>query len=86
MAREVERVDRLAIRLIAIALDPRGDAELVEELGELERSGVDHLEVALFRLAEVVHAHEGLREPVDRRQRRAQVVSGERDKPRKTGV
>jgi hypothetical protein len=86
VAREVKRVDGLAIRLIAIALDPRGDAELVQELSELERSRVDHLEVSLFRLAEVVHAHKGLREPVDRRQRRTQVVSGERDKLRKTGV
>ena len=73
-------------RLVAAALDPRGDAELVEQLGELKRSGVDHLHVALFRLAEVAHAHERLREAVDRRQRRAQVVSGERDEPRKAGV
>ena len=71
------------MRLVASAFDPRGDAELVEQLRELARRRVDHLHVALLRLAEVAHADERLREAVNRRQRRPQVVSGERDEPRK---
>jgi hypothetical protein len=43
----------------------------------LKRGAVDHLQVALLGLAEIAHAHERLREAVNRRQRRAQVVSGE---------
>jgi hypothetical protein len=67
--RQIERVDRLKIRLVPAAFDPGGDAELVEQLGQLPRCLVDHLEVALLRLAEVTHADEGLRKSVDGRQR-----------------
>src|SRR5262245_28603137 len=64
---KLERLDFLQARLVAAALDPRGRTELVEELGELPRRGVDHLHVALLRLAEVVRADQGLREAVDGR-------------------
>jgi hypothetical protein len=77
---QLERVRRLQVRLVAAVFDPRRNPELVEQLGKLERCCVDHLEVALLRLAEVAHPHEGLREAVDRRERRAQIVCGERDK------
>ena len=81
--RELERVGRLQARLVRPALDPRGGAELVEQLVELARGGVDHLHVALLRLTEIVHTQHRPREAMDRRQRCAQVVSGERHEPRK---
>ena len=83
---ELEGVDRLQARLVAPALDARRRAELVEELGELARRGVDHLHVALLRLAEVAHADQRLREAVDRRERGAQIVRGERDEAGETGI
>jgi GTP cyclohydrolase-4 len=81
--RQIERVDRLKIRLVPAALDPGGDAELVQQLGQLPRCLVDHLEVALLRLAQVTHADERLRKPVDGRQRGPQIVRGEGNQPRK---
>jgi hypothetical protein len=76
----------LECRLVASAFDARGDAELVEELGELKSCAVDHLHVALLGLTEIAHPDERLREAVNRRQRGAQVVSGKRDEPREAGV
>ena len=83
---EVERVHRLQVWLVAAALDPRGEAELVEQLCELPRCGVDHLQVALLLLVEVVHPYECLRESVDGRQRGSQIVGGKRNEARKGGV
>ena len=83
---ELERVDRLQARLVAAALDPRSGPELVEELRELPRRRVDHLHVALLRLAEIAHADQRLGEAVDRRERRAQVVRGKRHETREAGI
>ena len=52
LARQLERVDVLHVRLLAAGLDPRGEPEVVEQLGELVRRRVDHLDVAVGRLAE----------------------------------
>ena len=84
--RELERVEPLQARLVTSAFDASRRAELVEQLGELPRGRVDHLDVLLLRLAQVAHPHERLREAVDRRQRRAQVVRGERHEARKAGI
>src|SRR5262249_45083967 len=75
---KAERVDRLPARLVAPAFDPRRGAELVEQLRELTRRGVDHLHVALLRLAEGAHPNHPLREAGDRPQRRTQLVGGGR--------
>src|SRR4029079_12694893 len=83
---ELERVDRLEMRLVAATFDPRCDAELVEQLCQLARGCVDHLHVALLGLAELAHADERLREAMNRRERRPQVVCGERDEARKCCV
>ena len=86
MTCELDRVDGLQVRLVTPAFDARGEPELLEQLGELAGREVDHLEVPLFRLADDLHAHERLGEAVDRGQRRAQVVRGERDQPRELCV
>jgi hypothetical protein len=79
---KLETVDGLDVRFVPAALDPGGEAELVEKLRELARGGVDHLHVPLFLLVEVAHAHDRLRETVDRRQRRSEVVRRERNEVR----
>src|SRR5262249_61299858 len=81
--RELEAVDRLDVRLVPAAFDPGREAELVEELRELARGSVDHFHVALFLFVEVAHAHDRLREAVDRRERRSEVMRSERDEVRK---
>ncbi len=69
------RVDEL--RLVPPVLDPRDEREILEQLRQLLRSGEDHLDVAVGRLAEVVEALQGVREARNRGQRRAQVMAGQ---------
>src|SRR5207302_5474717 len=75
-ARELERVDRLEVGLVAVALDPGGEAELVEQLRQLPRGLDDHRRIPVVRLLQVAQPQERLGEPVDRRQRCAQIVRG----------
>jgi len=75
---ELQRVRGLQVRLVAPAFDARGEPDLVQKLGELVCGGVDHLEVPLLRLADDAQADEGLSEPVDGGQRRAEVVRRQR--------
>ncbi len=85
-ARERECVHGLEVGLVAPTLDASREPELVEKLGKLARGLADHVHVPLLGLAEIAHADERLREPVDRRERRPQVVSGKRDEPWEAGV
>ena len=71
-------------RVVAARLDPRGERQLVEQLGDLRRGGVDHLDVPVGRRLEVAGPHQRPREAVHRRERRAQVVARERDEPGKS--
>ena len=76
--RELERVDRAQDRLVASTLDPGRDREEVEQLDELVTRRIDDPEIAGGRLADVL-ADQRLREPLDRRERRPQVVAREGD-------
>jgi hypothetical protein len=84
VVRELQRVGRLQIGLVASTFDLSGEPNLVQKLGELAGSSVDHLEVPLLCLAAYAHPDEGLREPVDGGQGRAQIVRRERHEPRES--
>jgi hypothetical protein len=77
--RELERVRAREHGVVAPCLELRAEGELVDQLGELGRSRVDHLEVAHGRLVVALHPDERLGEPVHGRKRRAQVVAREHD-------
>ena len=77
---ELERVRLAHDGVVAAALDPGGEREQVEQPGELSGGGVDQAEVAEpLVLVELVHAQHRLREAGHGRERRPQVVAGERD-------
>ena len=77
---ERERVRLAHDRVVAAALDPRGEREQVEQLGQLVGGGVDQAEIAdALVLVELVHPQHRLREALHGRERRAQVMAGERD-------
>ncbi len=67
------RVDELG--LVPPVLDPCDEREVLEQLRHLLRSGEDHLDVAVGRLAEVVDALQGVREARNGGQRRAEVMA-----------
>ena len=79
---ELARRDRQQLRLVAVALDPRGERELVDQLGELLRRRLDHLRIAAELRVEPLGTRDRTREPVHGRQRRAQVVAGQADELR----
>ena len=77
---ELERVRLAHDRVVAAALDPRREREQVEQVGELVGRGVDQAEIAVaLLLVELVHPEHRLREALHGRERRPQVVAGERD-------
>ncbi len=73
---ELERVGLSQVRRVATRLDPRGETELVEDVRELPGGGLDHLDVAVRRLAELILLQR-VREAGHGRQRRPQVVTSE---------
>ena len=79
--RELERVGGGEHGVVAARLDPRGEAELVEKRGHLVGRRFDQVDEVRLALAERARPRQRLREAVDRRQRRAQVVARERDEP-----
>ncbi len=81
LAGERERVDGFESRLEPSGLDPGDERELVEELGDLPRGLLDHVDEPRCGVLEL-EASERPREPVHRRERRPQVVAGERDEAR----
>ena len=78
---ERERVRLAQHRVVAAALDPGGERELVQQLGDLRGRRLDHLDVAVGRRLELGRARERRREAVHGRERRADVVARERDEP-----
>ena len=76
--RQLERVRRNEIRGEAPRLDPRRQAQVVEDLGDLARRGLDHLDVTIGRLPDLALA-QGVREARHRREWSPQVVTGEGD-------
>jgi hypothetical protein len=84
-AGELERIRLAEGGLVAPGLDPRRERQLVDQLRDLRRGGVDHLDVPVGRRRETV-ALEGLRETVHRRKRRTKVVAGEGDETGERGV
>ncbi len=84
--RERERVGLAQRRLVAVALDPRDDAELVEQLAHLPGGGLDHPHVPGLRVLELAAAGERAGEAVHRRKRRPQVVARQRDEAGERGV
>ena len=84
--RELERVDLAKRRLPAAVLDPRCSTELVEQPRQLLGRLLDHLEEPGRALVLIAHAIQGSREAVDRRERRAQVMAGQRDDLGKAAV
>ncbi len=82
-ARASSSVSRsLRSRVEAPGRDPRAERELVDEVGDLLRGRVDHLDVARRRLLELALASERLPEAVDGRERRTQVVTREQHQAR----
>ena len=76
--RQLERVALGQEGLVLARLDPGHEPELVDQLVDLSRGGADHLHVARRgRLQRQLL--ERPREPVDRRERRQDVVAGDRD-------
>src|SRR5206468_3920773 len=67
--------------LVAAVGDARSEADLLEQLGHLLRGSDDHLDVAGERRLELEAPLARPREADDRRERRAQVVNGERGEP-----
>ena len=84
--RELERVGLAQRRVVASVRDPRRERELVEQLRELRRRRLDHLDVAVVRWLEASPARERRREAVHGRERRPQVVAREGDEPGEVGV
>ena len=76
--RELERVGLGHVRRIPAVLDAGGEAEVVEDLCELPRGGLDHLDIAVGRLPDLVLT-QGVREARHGREGRPQVVTGEGD-------
>jgi hypothetical protein len=78
-ARQLERVGVLDDRVVAARFDPGPERELVDQLPDLRRGGVDHPQVLPDRLLQALHPRERLREAVHGRKRGAEVVAGEHD-------
>jgi GTP cyclohydrolase IV len=76
--RQLERVGRNQVRGKALRLDPRRQAQVVEDLRDLARGGLDHLDVAIGRLTDLVLAQR-VREARHGREGSPQIVTGERD-------
>ena len=77
--RERDGVGLDEARLETASLDPRGDTELVEQRRHLLGRLRDHRHEAEAALVELAASLERPREPVDGRERRPQVVAGQRD-------
>ncbi len=73
--RELERVDGEKRGLVPVGLDPRENAELVEERRHLLGRRFDHPDESQAALVEPVVARQRAREAVDRGKRRAQIVA-----------
>ena len=84
-AGELERVDLGEGRLIAALRDTRDQDELVEEISDLRRGLVDHLDVTRRRICELDPGERPC-EAVHRGQGRADVVARDRDQARKAFV
>lgn len=84
--RELERVGLPRCRVVAAGLDPRREGQLLDQLCELCRRCVDHLDVAVRGRLEIPATHEGRRKAVHSRERRAQIVAGERYEPGEVAV
>ena len=76
--RQLERVGLDQVWREAPRLDPRRQSEVVEDVRDLPRGGLDHLDVAVGRLADLVLA-QGVREARHGREGRPQIVTSERD-------
>ena len=76
---ELEGVRLDEIGVVAPGRDASGEAELVDEHGDLPGGLVDELDVA--NVADLAGAKDRLREPADRGQGRAKVVTGQVDEP-----
>jgi GTP cyclohydrolase IV len=83
--RQLERVGLNQVRREAPRLDPRRQSEVVEDIRDLSRGGLDHLDVAVGRLPDLVLA-QGVREAGHGREGSPQVVTGERDEACETVV
>ena len=83
--RQLERVGLGHVRHVSPRLDPRRQAEVVEDVGELVGGGLDHLDVAVGRLPDLVLAQR-VREAGHGRKGRPQVVTGERHEAGKAVV
>ena len=75
---QLEGVHLAEIRREPTGLDPGDHAELVEDVRDLPGGGLDHLDVAVGRLPELV-LPQGVSEAGNGRERRPQVVTRERD-------
>ena len=82
---QLERVGGDEVRSKAPGFDPRSQAQVVEDLRELPRGRLDHLDVAVGRLPDLVLA-QGVREAGHGREGRPQIVAGERDEAREAVV
>ena len=84
--RQLERVRLAQDRVVAAALDPRRERDEVEQHDELVGGGVDQRQVAAGLLAvELLEPEQRLREARDGCERRAEVMTGERDQTGKVG-
>ena len=83
---ELRQLLLLQVGVPPAALDPCGEPQVLEELRQLQRRGVDHLQVANCLLRLAAHPQERPGEAVHRRERRPQVVDGERHEAREVGV
>jgi GTP cyclohydrolase IV len=75
--RQLERVRLGHIRRVATGLDPRCQPEVVQDLRQLAGGGLDHLDVTVGRLPQLV-LEQRVREAGHGREGRPQVVTGER--------
>jgi GTP cyclohydrolase-4 len=74
---KLERVQAVQLGVEPPGFDPHEERELVEQLTELSRGRLDHPDVAIRRCIEL-GVRQRRREPGDGRERRPEVVTGER--------
>ncbi len=77
--RQLERVDLTERGLVPARLDPNSEPEQVEQRRHLIGGGLDQIDETRLALGERARARQRLRKAVDGRERRPQVVTGERD-------